>query len=177
MHALCRQRPSVQRPRCQFDVQFRSDAARKSGIRSCSAQSQCNSAQRLITVKPTLYGNAEGANDQPAVAKYVPAGDHAGDHSPPRLRARTEQAAWDPLGDNPAALSSEATAGRLVNARSQLQPADELKPYFFSRSMSALRLRPNRRAVSDWLPPLAERACPIRLRSNASSCSLSVKGP
>lgn len=45
------------------------------------------------------------------------------------------------------------------------------RPYFFSRSMSALRLSPSRRAVSDWFPPTSSSVRAMRFRSTASRCS------
>ena len=43
--------------------------------------------------------------------------------------------------------------------------------------MSDPRLRPRRRAASDWLPPTAVIVRPIRLRSTASTCSRRLSDP
>src|SRR5713101_6797014 len=50
-------------------------------------------------------------------------------------------------------------------------------PYFFRRSISDPRLRPNRRAASDWLPATEARVRAMTLRSSASTCSRRLRVP
>src|SRR5205807_7137254 len=50
-------------------------------------------------------------------------------------------------------------------------------PYFFKRSMSDPRLRPRRRAASDWLPATEASVRAITFRSSASTCSRKLSVP